>query len=98
MASIRFVVTFGAIGKQHVFSVIPAVILNLSLFFCVSNLLVEKEFLFNVEYFRTNLAGPIFVIFIVIERKYAELFKRFELNFVVTVSELVHFENCVKFW
>ena len=71
---------------------------HLSLLFCVSKLFVEKDVLFNVEYFRTNLAGPIFVIFIVIERKYAELFKRFELNFVVTVSELVHFENCVKFW
>ena len=58
-------------------------------------MLVEKDFLFNVEYFRANSAGPIFLIFIAIERRDAKLFKRFELNFVVTtVSEPVHRKSC----
>ena len=45
-----------------------------------------------------NLAGLIFVIFIAIGRKDIKLFKKLKLNFlVITVSELVHFENQANF-
>ena len=43
-------------------------------------------------------AGLIFVIFVVIERRYIKLFKKFKQHLVVIiVYKLVHFENQAMF-